>query len=126
MEQEVRLYGKLNRRRYTVSRDQLDEAIPALNLEEIEAKSTSPTEDGARVAANITLRWPGTEEEEEGEELFLEALNEGESALVTQGFRVRLEKRPDSWLWGTWWLLLLILLALLIWFGVFGYLYYTM
>lgn len=124
MEQEVRIYGKLNRRCYTVDRERLDTALPSLNLEQIEVKPTSPTDPDARIAANVTLRWPAAEGES-GEEVFLDALNEGESVLVTSGIRVKLEKRPASWLRETWWLLLLILLALLIWFGVFGYLYFT-
>ncbi|MBC8253871.1 MAG: hypothetical protein H8E35_07570 [Ardenticatenia bacterium] len=122
MEQEVKLYGRLNRRSYKVKRDQLDAAVPSLNLEQIEVQATRPTESGARVAVNVILRWP-KEEGGEVEEIFLDALNEGESVLVMPGIRAKLEKRHVGWVGQAWWILLLILLALLIWFGVFYTLY---
>jgi hypothetical protein len=117
---EVNVSGKLNRRKYVASKDQLDRDAPTQGLKEITVKPVRPTEGEARVAANVTLRWPG-EGDESDEEYPIENLNEGETVRVREGLYVKLEKRRAGL---PWWLLLLIVLAVLIWLAVFGYLYF--
>lgn len=120
---EASISGRLNRRRYTASRKQLERDVPALNLEQIEVQAVRPTEPSARVAADVTLYWPDDEDGQPGDQLPLQGLNEGEEVLVTRDTYIKLEKRSAARV--PVWLALLILFALAIWAAVFGYLCFT-
>jgi len=122
MEEEVNISGWLNRRRYTAKREQLDREAPSQRLERIEVHTVPPRPREEKGPFNVTLYWPGKDEEPSVSYPF-EGLNEGESVMTKPGTYMKLERRRAGWLWQTWWLLLLILLALLTWIGVFGYLY---
>lgn len=121
---EVNVSGRLNRRRYRAMRKQLDEDVPALNLEAIQVTATKLTHDEeARLTANITLTWPGDDGDLGKTSQEVEDVNEGETVRISHDIRMKLEKRSAARV--PLWVLALIIGAFFAWSFVFGYLYVT-
>jgi len=116
---EVSVSGWVNHRRYTAKKEQLARDAPSWELERVEVRTERPNPGQNRGPFTVTLHWP------DGEPATLDGLNAGERAELSRGQYIEVLPGESGWQRQNWWLLALILLALLIWLGVFGYLYFT-
>jgi hypothetical protein len=116
---EVSVSGWLNHRRYTANKEQLDRDAPSWDLERVEVKTKRPNSGQNEGPFTVTLHWP------DEDPATLDGLKAGERTELGRGQYIELLPGESRWQRHNWWLLALILLALLIWLSVFGYLYFT-
>ena len=111
----VSLSGLLRRRRYVVRKEALDEIVPEMDLQEIEA-----TGHGDRFS--LVIRWPSQDDEGIGEEWPISDVEPGEDILLPSrgsGRRLimRVEKADERW-WASPVVLLTLVGPLALWLGV--------
>ena len=116
---EIEVSGRLNSRRYVARKKELERELPLAGLDRMEVRAVRPTRAGARVAVKVTFFYQPGQDAQPGRQVTVDRLNEGERTSLGPGTYVTLEKRGERSLRRFWWALLLIISAVLVWFGVF-------
>jgi hypothetical protein len=120
----IDLTGSLNRRRYEVKPSQLERDAPMSKVERqiecIKLQTIKPTVDAQIDGVQPRVAVRGQLWRSDGEPEYFDNINEGDEIPFTGATLTK----EATWLSQSWLHVLLIVLAFLIWFAIFGYLYF--